>query len=77
MKCTQSRLKMGLRILSMEEIKMKDENGNRCAHPTCDCPVPQNESYCSPHCETAPKSEITCGCGHAACLTGKVAATTA
>jgi len=49
----------------------------RCAHPNCDCLAPQNEKYCSPHCETAPASETICGCGHAACLTGKVAATTA
>jgi len=41
----------------------------QCAHPACDCPVTGGEKYCSTHCETAPESEITCGCGHVACLT--------
>ena len=53
---------------------MRDDQGNRCAHPNCDCSVPQGETYCSPHCETAPASEIACGCGHRACLGDKAAA---
>lgn len=40
----------------------------QCGHPSCDCPVTNGETYCSPYCETAPESEISCGCGHAACL---------
>jgi hypothetical protein len=40
----------------------------QCAHPACDCPVTGGDKYCSPHCESAPESEISCGCGHAACL---------
>ncbi|HZS08751.1 MAG TPA: hypothetical protein VFD58_28205 [Blastocatellia bacterium] len=50
---------------------------HRCAHPGCDCIVPEDDEYCSPHCDTAPEAEVTCGCGHAACLTGKVGSATA
>lgn len=53
---------------------MADQN-KQCAHPNCNCAVSENEEYCSPHCEAAPEAEITCGCGHAACLTGKAATT--
>jgi hypothetical protein len=56
---------------------MNDERDNQCAHPSCDCPVPENETYCSPHCESAPKSEIICGCGHGACMAGKATTATA
>lgn len=44
----------------------------RCAHPSCECAVSQDNDYCSPHCETAPDTEGTCSCGHAACLAGKM-----
>jgi hypothetical protein len=50
---------------------------NQCAHPSCECTVPQDEQYCSPHCETAPEAEIACGCGHSACLAGKMGSATA
>jgi hypothetical protein len=43
-----------------------------CAHLVCECTVIEDEEYCSPHCETASDDEIACGCGHAACLAGKV-----
>jgi hypothetical protein len=54
-----------------------DELEKPCAHLTCECTVMEDEEYCSPHCEAAPDDEITCGCGHAACLSGKVGSATA
>jgi hypothetical protein len=48
-----------------------------CAHLACECTVMGDEEYCSPHCETAPDDEISCGCGHAVCLAGKVGSATA
>jgi hypothetical protein len=57
---------------------MANENREReqavCANSSCDCPVSQDDKYCSPHCETAPESEIVCGCGHADCVSGEVGA---
>ena len=57
---------------------MEDQREEKqCAHPSCDCLASGDEKYCSPHCETAPETEIACGCGHAACLAGKVGSATA
>jgi hypothetical protein len=66
-------------VIDREEMTdMADQREEKqCANLSCDCPVPQDEEYCSPHCETAPEAEITCGCGHAACLTSKVGTATA
>lgn len=47
----------------------KQNTEKQCAHPGCECPVPQGETWCSPHCEAAP-TEAICGCGHAACVAG-------
>jgi hypothetical protein len=44
---------------------------NKCAHPACNCTVPPNGpygKYCSDHCKAAgQKTELRCGCQHAAC----------
>jgi hypothetical protein len=48
-----------------------------CAHLVCECTVMGDEEYCSPHCETAPDDEISCSCGHAVCLAGKIGSATA
>jgi hypothetical protein len=44
----------------------------RCTYPGCDCAVSEDELYCSSYCQTAPESEVHCGCGHPACSAGKV-----
>ena len=54
-----------------------DKDKTECANLSCDCPVSQDDKYCSPHCETAPESEIVCGCGHAACAPSTVGSATA
>lgn len=41
---------------------------NKCAHPACDCTVPDGTKYCSPYCDDAgDTTEIACNCGHASC----------
>jgi hypothetical protein len=47
------------------DMALKEEQ-NTCAHTGCNCPIAQDEKYCSPHCEAAP-TEVICGCGHAQC----------
>ena len=40
----------------------------KCANPACNCMAPNNEKYCSAHCEgIADKTEIVCTCGHDNC----------
>ena len=47
--------------------KEKKEKG-LCAHPSCSCPVPKGEKYCSTYChDAADTMEISCNCEHAGC----------
>ncbi len=40
----------------------------KCAHPACQCTVPENKKYCSQRCEDAKgEVEISCDCGHPGC----------
>ena len=40
----------------------------KCAHPACNCPAPQDEKYCSPYCHDAGDLiELACNCGHPGC----------
>lgn len=44
---------------------------NKCGHQACGCPVGDDQTYCSDHCETAADQdiiEISCDCGHAECV---------
>jgi predicted nucleic acid-binding Zn ribbon protein len=46
------------------------EKQKKCAHPTCDCMIEDEEKYCSEYCRNAEKSgvaKIGCGCEHSAC----------
>jgi hypothetical protein len=43
-------------------------NVEKCAHPSCLCPVKQGSKYCSTYCEgEAETSDIRCSCGHSGC----------
>ena len=42
--------------------------GQECAHPACNCPVPEGESYRSTYCHDASSTvELMCNCGDAGC----------
>jgi hypothetical protein len=41
----------------------------KCAHPSCDCPVPAGSKYCSDYCRKAPETELHCNCMHPGCRT--------
>lgn len=48
---------------------MANEN-NKCGHEACVCAVAEDQTYCSPECESAGEqglTEIACDCGHAGC----------
>jgi len=47
-----------------------DERKGKCSRLTCECPVADNEKYCSEECEDAHKvhmMEIGCTCHHPDC----------
>jgi hypothetical protein len=47
---------------------MADRDRETCEHSICNCPQPDDGSYCSPYCETAGDSvELACDCGHTGC----------
>jgi len=47
---------------------MSEKSEALCAHPACNCMVPEGEKYCSAYCEDAGHTtEISCNCGHAGC----------
>ena len=51
-----------------QETSMTEKEKGVCAHPPCNCPVPEGEKYCGAYCEGAEDtSEIICNCGHASC----------
>jgi hypothetical protein len=39
----------------------------KCAHPSCDCPAPAGEKFCSDYCKKAPETELHCNCMHPGC----------
>jgi hypothetical protein len=40
----------------------------KCAHPACNCPAPQDEKHCSAYCHDAGDLlELACNCGHPGC----------
>jgi hypothetical protein len=40
----------------------------KCAHPASDCPVDDEDKYCSTYCKDAGDTvEISCNCGHPGC----------
>lgn len=39
----------------------------KCAHPSCFCPVPPGTRYCSDYCKSAPEIELHCNCPHPEC----------
>jgi len=42
---------------------------NKCAHPACSCAPEKGSKYCGSYCEGArDKIELSCNCGHAACM---------
>jgi hypothetical protein len=52
------------------------ETTNKCKHPSCNCHVAADESYCSRYCHDASDTtEITCNCGHTSCAVTAVQAT--
>jgi hypothetical protein len=41
----------------------------KCAHPACNCSVPEDEKYCSQYCKDAGNTvELSCNCHHAGCV---------
>lgn len=42
----------------------------KCAHPSCNCKVPQGTKYCSDYCKKAPEVELHCNCMHTDCRQG-------
>jgi len=51
-----------------EDLIMSEKPEGLCAHPACNCMVPEGEKYCSAYCEDAGHTtEISCNCGHAGC----------
>jgi len=51
-----------------EEGTMPEKRKGMCAHPACNCPVPEGEKYCSAYCEDAADTvEISCNCEHPGC----------
>jgi len=40
---------------------------HKCAHPSCDCKVPNGTKYCSDYCKKAPEIELHCNCQHPEC----------
>lgn len=41
---------------------------NKCGNPACSCIPPNNEKFCSAHCEALKGSvEVVCQCSHAHC----------
>lgn len=44
----------------------------KCGHPSCNCAVADNETYCSQYCKDAGDTlEISCNCAHAGCAIGE------
>ena len=42
---------------------------NKCAHPSCHCPVEKGKKYCSTFCEGQGETpDIECSCGHPSCI---------
>ncbi len=51
------------------ESKEYTEKTEKCAHPSCHCGAKPDSKYCSTYCEGEAKTaDITCGCGHPACV---------
>ncbi len=47
---------------------MTDTEARKCAHPACQCAVPDDKKYCSQRCEDSKDEvEISCDCGHPGC----------
>jgi len=47
---------------------MSENPQEKCAHPACNCPVPEGEKYCSTYCKAAADTtEISCNCEHRGC----------
>ena len=40
---------------------------HKCAHPSCNCIVPNGTKYCSDYCKKAPEVELHCNCMHRDC----------
>jgi hypothetical protein len=44
-----------------------------CKHPTCTCPIPEYEDYCSQICKDAQGLiELICECGHDSCVSEEI-----
>jgi hypothetical protein len=40
----------------------------KCAHPACNCILPEGEKYCSTYCHDAGTlTELACNCPHPGC----------
>ena len=65
----------------MAQQGLSDAHRNKCGHEGCACLVAPSEHYCSEHCATASKANVSgtlpgqaatggaCRCGHDACKT--------
>jgi hypothetical protein len=41
----------------------------KCAHPSCNCTISSDKTFCSTYCEgQADTADIECSCGHPACV---------
>ena len=63
---------------SADADKATADKDQKCAHPSCMCPVPPDRpfgKYCGEHCENAGEmDELRCECGHDACLAVDISA---
>jgi hypothetical protein len=51
---------------------MAEKKPDKCAHPGCNCPLPEGRKYCSPYCESVGDRLFkACECGHTGCAAGK------
>jgi hypothetical protein len=51
---------------------MAEKKPDKCAHPGCECLVPEGSEYCSEYCEIlGNRLSIACDCGHTECAAGE------
>ena len=53
---------------------MAEKKADKCAHPGCECPVPEGTDFCSPYCESVAINRLSmmaCECGHTKCAAGE------
>ena len=48
---------------------MPMSESKKCAHPSCNCAIASDKTYCGTYCEgQAENADIECSCGHPVCV---------